>query len=73
MHVQVTDHYSSKSLRLLAVACGVILDAQQLDIVRMSQQQIEASAVDMQLLGLVILTNSVRSDSRETVQQIQNE
>ena len=39
MYLQVTDCCSSKSLGLLAVAAGVIPNAQQMDIVRMSQQQ----------------------------------
>lgn len=65
------DEYSSRSFRLLASAVGVVHHAHQLDLPRMTQQQIEAAATDMQLLGLVVLTNSVRDDSRDTISQVQ--
>ena len=38
----------------------------------MTQQQVEAAAVNLQLLGLVVLTNSVRPDSKETITQVQD-
>lgn len=37
----------------------------------MSQQQIEARAVEIQLLGLVILTDRVRPDSKSTISELQ--
>ena len=66
------DEYSSKSFRLLAGAVGIIRDADQLDLARMTQQQVEACATNMQLLSLVVLTNSVRKDSRQTIHQMQD-
>lgn len=72
MASQVTDDYSSKSFRLLAVAAGVITNIHSLDLLRMTQQQIEANASDMRLLGLVVLTNSVREDSMATIHQLQD-
>ena len=71
-HVQVVDDYSSKCFRLLAVAAGVVPGVHHMDLPRMTQQQVEASAVDMQLLGLVVLTNSVRDDSKDTISQVQD-
>jgi hypothetical protein len=38
----------------------------------MTQQQVESCATQMQLLSLVVLTNSVRTDSRQTISQIQD-
>ncbi len=68
----MVDIYSSKSLRLLAASVGVIPDAHKLDLARMTQQQVEACAVDMQLLSLVVMTNSVREDSKEAISQVQD-
>ena len=70
--VQVVDKYSSNSFRLLAGAVGVIQNVQKLDLLHMTQQQVEACATEMQLLSLVVLTNSVRDDSRETIRQLQD-
>ena len=71
--LQVLDGYSSKSFRMLAVAVGVIKNVHKLDLARMTQQQVELSAVDMQLLGLVVLTTSLRTDARRVVSQVQDE
>ncbi len=68
----MVDDNSSKCFRLLAVAAGVIPSANQLDLPRMTQQQVEAAAVNLQLLGLVVLNNSVRPDSKETISQVQD-
>lgn len=70
-HVQVVNNYSSKSFRLMAMAVGVIPKVANLDLVSMSQQQIEAQAVDIQLLALLILTNHVRPDSKPTIAELQ--
>ncbi len=68
---QVMDDYSSKSFRLLAMAMGVIPNAAGLDFARMTQHQVEACAVHMNLLSLVVLTNNVRSDSKDTIAHLQ--
>lgn len=70
--MQIMDDYSSRSFRLLAMAVGVIPKAAKLNLVQMTQQQIEASAVNMQLLSLVVLANNVRSDSKATITQLQD-
>lgn len=67
----MTDDYSSKSFRLLAMAVGVIPEAAKLSLLQMTQQQVEASAVNMQLLCLVVLTDNVRPDSKATITQLQ--
>lgn len=69
--MQVVDDYSSKSFRLLAMAVGVIPNAEQLNLAMMTQQQVEACAVHMQLLSLVVLTNKVRPDSKDTITHLQ--
>jgi len=69
---QVMDEYSSKSFRLLAMAVGTIPNAAGLDFAMMTQQQVEACAVHMQLLSLVVLTNNVRSDSKDTIAHLQD-
>lgn len=69
----MVDDYSSKSFRLLAVAAGVIPNARSMDLLRMAQEDLEACAVGMHLLSLVILTNSIREDSKATIHQVQNE
>ena len=71
--MQVMDDYSSRSFRLLAVAVGIIPNVQSLELLRMTQEQVEAHAVDMQLLGLVVLTNSIREDSKKTIHEVQDE
>ena len=65
------DDYSSRSFRLLAMAVGVIPDAGNLNMAMMTQQQVEACADHMQLLSLVVLTNNVRSDSKDTINHLQ--
>lgn len=55
----------------MAVAVGTLPKAGHLDLHSMSQQQIEARAVDIQLLALVILTNRVRPDSKATISELQ--
>ena len=65
------DDYSSKSFRLLAMAVGVIPKAAKLSLVHMTQQQVEAGAINMHLLCLLVLTNNIRSDSKATITQLQ--
>ena len=65
------DEYSTKSFRLLAGAVGTIRHLHRLDLSRMTQQQVEACATDMHLLSLVVLTNSIQRESKETISQVQ--
>ena len=54
------------------MAVGVIEHAHQLDLLHMTQQQIEAHVVHMDLLCLMVLTNSIRPDSEDTISQLQH-
>lgn len=67
------DGYSSQSFRVLAGAVGVIRNVDKLDLARMTQQQLEGAATHLHLLGLVVLANSLRPDSKETIGQVQDE
>ena len=69
---QVVDDYSSKSFRLLAMAVGIIRNAAKLNLAHMTPQQVETSATNMRLLSLVVLTNNVRPDSKETIRLLQD-
>ena len=54
------------------MAVGIIPQAAQLSLVHMTQQQVEAHAINMQLLCLVVLTNNVRADSQAAIAQLQD-
>ena len=54
VYLQVRDGYSSKSFRLMALAVGIIPDVHNMDLLRMTQQQVEAHVTHMQLLCLVV-------------------
>lgn len=69
--VQVHDEYSSNSFRLMAMAVGVIPNVTQLDLVHMTQRQVEAHVTHMELLCLMVLTNNIRPDSKETISELQ--
>ena len=69
---QVVDDYSSKSFRLLAMAVGIIRNAAKLNLAHMTPQQVETSATNMRLLSLVVLTNNLRPDSKETIRLLQD-
>ena len=71
MAMQVVDNFSSKSLRLMATAVGIIPDAHGLDFTQMVRQEIESAATPLQLLCLVVLTNSIREDSQDTIREVQ--
>ena len=68
---QLMDYYSARSFRLLAIAAGVIPNVNKLDLSRMTQHQIEGCATKMELLSLVVTTNSIREDSKATITEVQ--
>ena len=68
----MTDELSSKAFRLMALAMGVLPDISKLDLQHMTQQQLEKRAHKLELLGLIVLTNHVRPDSRQTVTELQD-
>ena len=69
--LQVFDDFSGQSYRLLALAKGVLrgLDKQAMSL--MTQEQLEAHAQGFELLGLLVLSNSLRPDSKATVTELQ--
>ena len=69
---KVVDQYSSDSFRLLALAVGVIPDVHKVDLLYLTQEQVELCAMPLDQLSLVVLTNSVREDSKETISQVQD-
>ena len=69
--LQVVDGLSKKSFRLMAMAVGTVPNVHQLDLSRMSQQQVCAHASSFELLCLIVLSNHVRPDSRDTLTQLQ--
>ncbi|DBA96365.1 TPA: hypothetical protein ACH3X3_002538 [Trebouxia sp. C0006] len=69
---QVVDNYSGQSYRLLALAGGVVQGVGKLNLAAMSQQQLEARAGSLDLLGLFVLSNHLRHDSRECITHLQD-
>lgn len=67
----MVDDHSIRSFRLIAMAAGLLLNVDKLDLTNMSQQAIEAAAVNMEMLSLVVLTNSIREDSVATIKELQ--
>ena len=71
MAAQVVDDFSSKSFRLMAIAVGIIPHARALDFTQMIRQEVESVATHLELLCLVVLTNSIREDSKATIREVQ--
>lgn len=66
------DEWSGQSFRVLAIALASIAHVDKLSLSGMSQQQVEERAGNLELVGLVILSNHVNPDSKATVQQLQD-
>ena len=71
-HVQMLDTYSDHSFRLMALAVGVIPHEATLAVYQMSLGQIEAHAGELQLLGIIVLSNPIKADSKDTVAELQD-
>ena len=69
---QVQDSYGDHSFRLLALAVGVLPNVKDLDVQCMSQGQIEACAKPLQLLGIMVLTNPIDTDSKNVIAELQD-
>lgn len=70
--MQVVDAYSGQGYRLLALAGGSLPGVGGLDLAAMNQQQVEAKAGSLDLLGLFVLSNHLRPDSKETILHLQD-
>ena len=55
----------------MALAVGKLPHVHELDLIYMSQQQVEAQAEGFQLLGLIVVANQIRQDSKTAVLQLQ--
>ena len=72
--MQVVNRSNNQGLRLVALAMGhVDVDMQELDMDALTIQQAQDFATKLDLLGLKVLSNYTRTDSRETVQQLQEQ
>ncbi|KAL0046765.1 hypothetical protein WJX82_009387 [Trebouxia sp. C0006] len=69
---KVVDQHASQSHRLLALACGVLHNVANLDLASMRLEALEQCAHHMELLGLVVMTNHVRADTKETISHLQD-
>lgn len=65
--------YSSHSFRLMALAMGVIPCVANTDLMHASQAHIEASARPLRLLGLIVLSNPVKAESKEIISELQDQ
>ena len=64
------DRYSALGFRLLALAKGVIRDGSQQALSMMTQEQLERQVDSFQLIGLLVLSNHLRSDSKDTISEL---
>ena len=55
----------------MAMAVGVLHDVHQLDLPRMSLAEIEAHALQLELLSLLVPGNQIRPDSKGAITQLQ--
>ena len=67
------DDWTSRSFRLLALAVGTIKNFSRLNVNTLTLQQAEAAVSHMSLLGVMVVTNQLRADSRDTISQLQDE
>ena len=70
---QVIDEYSGQSFRVLALAKGILRGLDKHALSLMTQQELEAHAQGFELLGLLVLSNSLHPTSKDTVIQLQQQ
>ena len=69
---QVVDDWTSCSFRLLALAAGTIKHFSRLNVSSLTLQQAEAAVSHMSLVGVMVVTNQLRPDSRDTIAELQD-
>lgn len=69
--VQVIDDYSSRSFRLLAVAAGRLHGMDKMDMGHATIQSLEKRC-KLHLLGLTVLSNPLRPESKSTISELQD-
>ena len=70
--MQVLVHYAGQSFRLLALAVGTLHGVSAAQLAGMDQQQAEARCGTMDLLGMLVLSNELRDNSRTTIAALQD-
>lgn len=73
LEIQVIDEYCGQSFRLLALAKGVLKGRDRRSLCLMSQEQLEKQVHRFELLGLLVLSNHLRPDSKPTIIELQQE
>ena len=71
--LQVVDAMSGQSFRLLALAKGVVVGTDREALSCMTQEQLESHAQSFKLLGLLVLSNHLKHDSKDTISQLQQQ
>lgn len=71
--LQVIHDYCRQSFRLLAMAKGVVKGLDREAMCLMSQEQLERHVEQFELLGLLVLSNHLRTDSEPTVTELQQQ
>ena len=67
------DTYSGHSFRLMALAMGVIPGVADMDLMHTPQAHIETCARPLRLLGLIVLSNPIKADSKEIIGMLQEQ
>ena len=70
--MQVLVQYAGQSFRLLALAAGTLHGTTVAELAGMDQQQAEARCGPMDLLGMLVLSNQLREDSRAAIAALQD-
>ena len=68
----MVDSYSSQAYRLLAIAGRRMHNVGHANFSAMTQQQAETRAGPLDLLGLIVLSNHLRPDTKETIAHLQD-
>ncbi|DBB06818.1 TPA: hypothetical protein ACH3X3_009479 [Trebouxia sp. C0006] len=70
---KVVDDWTSRSFRLLALAAGTVKHFSRLNASSLTLQQAEAAVSHMSLVGVMVVTNQLRPDSRDTIAELQDD
>ena len=71
--MQMLDTYSGHSFRLMALAMGIIPCVASLDLKHMPQTHIEAIATPLRMLGVIVLSNPIKADSKDIIGELQEQ
>ena len=72
-HIQVIDDYCGQAFRVLALAKGELKGKDRQAWCLMSQEQLENQVKRFELLGLLVLSNHLQTDSRPTITELQQQ